>query len=401
MSNENATTMAAMAATLDVNQTGEVSLYELLKVVPNTEMDVVSGYVSTAVVLFTVVTNCIVCVVLLKPHMRTSPTNIILVALSITTTLTGVWPLPCNVYFYVLGGYVDWVPAGWCFAFECLNDYLPTIFHTASIWLTVLLAVQRYVSVCHSGTAAARRFRTVDNALRAIVGVMLAAVMSHAFRFAERRFTAVAVPSMSGDGRTVSACVDELVPFVYYNQHVYYSVYYVFRVVFVNVLPCTVLVLLNAALVHTMRAAETRRKALLKHHRRSESRRLAESNSTTLMLIVVVGVFLLVEFPMAVIFVTLIFSNVLGLNVFDPSSSSMASSIVNLCILFSYLFNFFIYCAMSRQFRETFCRLFVQRQASPDRGSRVISLHGTSTHGGALAEVGYSQVPETDQRETV
>jgi len=59
----------------------------------------------------------------------------------------------------------------------CLRLHLPTIFHTASIWLTVLLAVQRYVSVCHSTSAAARRFRTVDNAVRAIIGVMLAAVM--------------------------------------------------------------------------------------------------------------------------------------------------------------------------------------------------------------------------------
>jgi len=387
-------------ATFDDNYTAEEFQLSLMpKLVPSSQMDIISGYVSTAVVLFTVVTNCIVCVVLLKPHMRSSPTNVILVALSITTTLTGVWPLPCNVYFYVLGRYADWVPAGWCFVYECLIDYLPTIFHTASIWLTVLLAVQRYVSVCHSGSAASRRFRTVTNAARAIVGVMIAAVLSHAFRFAERRFSAVVLPSiLYSDGRNVSACIDQLVPFVHRYQDVYFSVYYVFRVVFVNVVPCTVLVLLNAALVHTMRAAEARRKALLKFHRRSEFRRLAESNSTTLMLIVVVGVFLIVEFPMAVIFVTLIISNVFELDVFDQSSSSMATSIVNLCILFSYLINFFIYCAMSRQFRETFCGLFVRRVTSPARSSRVISLHGTSTRLGG--EGAYSQVADTDQRGT-
>ena len=392
---ENATTTMTLT---DANYTAHNFSAEQPKLVPSSDMDVISGYVSTAVVLFTVVTNCIVCVVLLKPHMRTSPTNVILIALSITTTLTGVWPLPCNVYFYVFGAYADWVPAGWCFVYECLIDYLPTIFHTASIWLTVLLAVQRYVSVCHSGSVASHRFRTVYNAARAIVGVMVAAVLSHAFRFAERRFTAVVHPSKL-DGRNVSACMDQLVPFVERHQDLYFSVYYVFRVVFVNVLPCLVLVLLNAALVHTMRAAEARRKALLKYHRRSECRRLAESNSTTLMLIVVVGVFLLVELPMAVIFVTLIISNVLELEMFDPSSSSTATSVVNLCILFSYLINFFIYCAMSRQFRDTFRGLFVRRAASPVTGSRVISVHGTSTHGLGGAEA-YSQVPESDIRPT-
>jgi len=66
-------------------------------VLPGTEMAVINGYLSTAVALFTIVTNSLVCIVLLKRHMRGSPTNIILVALSISTTLTGVWPIPCNV----------------------------------------------------------------------------------------------------------------------------------------------------------------------------------------------------------------------------------------------------------------------------------------------------------------
>jgi len=91
------------------------------------------------------------------------------------------------------------------------------------------------------------------------------------------------------------------------------------------------------------------------------------------MLIVVVGVFLLVEFPMAIIFVMLIFNNVFELEVFDESSSSIATSIVNLCILFSYLFNFFIYCAMSRQFRETFCGLFVRQGTSSLGRRRAVS----------------------------
>jgi len=188
------------------------NLSEFLKTVPGSEMDVVSGYLSTAVVLFTVVTNCIVCVVLLKPHMRCSPTNVILVALSVTTTMTitattvttttvtattvteatmttatvtattfdgghrdsdpmtattvtavtttmtGVWPLPCNVYFYVLGGYRDWVPAAWCFAYDCLTDYLPTIFHTIrSIHLIVSIELRLVADRYRQSAVASRR----------------------------------------------------------------------------------------------------------------------------------------------------------------------------------------------------------------------------------------------------
>jgi len=40
------------------------------------------------------------------------------------------------------------------------------------------------------------------------------------------------------------------------------------------------------------------------------------------------------------------------------------SLIINLFIILSYPLNFFIYCGMSRQFRETFRRLFVSSSSS-------------------------------------
>jgi len=57
--------------------------------------------------------------------------------------LTGLWPLPCYVYFYTLERAAEFVPHAWCYIYHCLTDYLPTICHTASIWLTVGLAVHR------------------------------------------------------------------------------------------------------------------------------------------------------------------------------------------------------------------------------------------------------------------
>lgn len=102
----------------------------------------VFGVVSPVIIVFTAVTNSLVCVVLLRPHMRTA-TNALLVAMALSDMMTGLWPLPVYVNFYTLGRHVDYVPYSWCFAYNCLNDYLPTIFHTASIWLTVGLAVHR------------------------------------------------------------------------------------------------------------------------------------------------------------------------------------------------------------------------------------------------------------------
>lgn len=47
------------------------------------------GVVSPAFVLMTLITNCLVCVVLMKPQMRNC-TNVLLVAMAISDTLTGV-----------------------------------------------------------------------------------------------------------------------------------------------------------------------------------------------------------------------------------------------------------------------------------------------------------------------
>lgn len=48
----------------------------------------VNGFISPTLIVITLVTNCAVCAVLLRPHMR-SPTNILLVAIATSDMLTG------------------------------------------------------------------------------------------------------------------------------------------------------------------------------------------------------------------------------------------------------------------------------------------------------------------------
>jgi len=146
--------------------------------------------------------------------------------------------------------------------------------------------------------------------------------------------------------------------FVMDHIDVYYNVYYCFRVLFIHFAPCCILVVLNALLVLTIRQAQRRRRQLLAQNRKSESRRLAESNVTTMMLVAVVGVFLLVEFPLAILVIILMVDNTFVLDVLDDRRRDICEQLINACILLSYPINFFIYCGMSQQFRDTFCGLF-------------------------------------------
>jgi len=107
----------------------------------------INGYVVPLLVLITIICNLLVCVVLVRRNMRTA-TNAVLVAIAFSDSLTGLWPLPVYIWFFAAGAKDDWVPYSWCYVYFCLVDHLPTVFHTTSIWLTVLLAAQRYVCVC-------------------------------------------------------------------------------------------------------------------------------------------------------------------------------------------------------------------------------------------------------------
>lgn len=122
-------TAAAAIATPELMDVGNVHL-------------VIKGYVMPITVLLTLVTNGLVCVVLMQPAMR-NPTNALLVAMAAADTLTVLMPMPHYMHFYTRGMHRDWVPFGWCVTEEAFTDHLPTAFHTASVWLTVALAVQR------------------------------------------------------------------------------------------------------------------------------------------------------------------------------------------------------------------------------------------------------------------
>lgn len=375
----------------------------------------VNGYLMPLIAAVTLVNNALVLVILMRRQMR-SPTNALLIALAVSDTLTCVCPVPCFVYFYTVGQrYQDWVPYSWCFVFFCLTDYFPTVFHTASIWLTASLAVQRYACVCcQVGSTVRRRLCTMRSTVCVIVGVYIAAVASQACRLGELSFSPVQVPSLINHVDDyeqvnvtavvveVTACRYEMSAFVTRHETAYYNVYYWSRVLLIHVIPCSALVVLNANLIRTMRAAHHRRRQLkslprttltLTTRPRTASvtetpesyyemqllastshvsvsasdppcRRGSGSDSATratMMLVTVVGVFLVVEVPLSVLLLFVIIENTFGVDMFSDSTRYTAAVFVNCCIAITYPLNFFIYCAMSQRFRHMFCDIFSRR----------------------------------------
>jgi len=342
----------------DNNKSFAIGVSSLLRLDWNRFTVPINGFLMPLITAVTVVNNMIVLAVLLHRQMR-SPTNALLAALAVSDTLMSVCPMPCFIHFYTIGQrYLDWVPYSWCFAYFCLTDYLPTVFHTASIWLTTSLAVQRYACVCCSVNSKVRQWLcSMRGAVCVVVGVYTAAVASQACQLGEFTFRAVKVPSLintthpvnEDDGGTspveVTACQYELTPFVARYETIYFNVYYWSRVILIHVIPCSALVVLNACLIRVMRAARQHRRRMSERTtvvfenespapnyrmqilaslpdapatNKVQSSAVASSLSrqrrcstgttgtkfdlsmrSTMMLIIVVGVFLLVEVPLS------------------------------------------------------------------------------------------------------
>jgi len=184
---------------------------------------------------------------------------------------------------------------------------------------------------------------------------------------------------------------------------VYFNVVYWFRVVFVHLIPCSVLVVLTVLLVFTLQRAQQRKRRLLESRSsyrrqtatdddhedagrpasrcRRRSRYSAEGSSTTLMLVTVVVVFLAVELPQAVTLILIILQHTLSLQIFTLDTGAIASLVCNVIILLSYPTNFFIYCAMSRAFRTTFVELFCPRRGLPDDRVQTTNVPAPRTTG--------------------
>lgn len=110
---------------------------------------VMFGYIMPLLLILTIIANTLVVIVLSRKHMIT-PTNIVLLAMAISDMLTLLFPAPWYFYMYTLGNHDKILfPTAACYAFHCMIEVIPAFFHTASIWLTLLLAVQRYIYVCH------------------------------------------------------------------------------------------------------------------------------------------------------------------------------------------------------------------------------------------------------------
>ncbi|XP_071150291.1 sex peptide receptor-like [Mytilus edulis] len=311
----------------------------------------VYGYLSPIIICLTVFTKSFACVVLLQKNMR-SPTNLLLAGMAISDMCTGLCPLPLYIYFYSFGNFMEKVPINWCGVHFYFGQCIPTIFHTISIWLTTTLAIQRYKHVCRPLNVRVRENNTMRKTVFCIVIIFIMAVISHLACFIDIDITEVDVPSNIHLNSTIKTCSVAINQWLLDYQDIYYNVYFWFRAIFIQITPCIVLIVLNILLITKIKKSNNRRRQMTSQHRSNGSN---TGTRTNIMLVIIVGIFLVTELPMSIVMIMNTFDNTFEhISILSKREYAVIILLSNFFIRLSFPVNFFIYCGMSKQFRETF-----------------------------------------------
>ncbi|BFZ10686.1 hypothetical protein BsWGS_13725 [Bradybaena similaris] len=226
------------------------------------------------------------------------------------------------------------------------------VFHYLTVGITVMLAVERYVAICHPLKALA--FCTVTRARAVIVTLTIVAFILRSPKFFE-----LDISHGEADGRP-----GELVAtYAYrYDEGIYT---YVVTGFLVTLLPLVSLTVLNLRLVLEIR----RSYRYLQHHLGMDwhvrSVAYKEEHKMTIMLVSIVMVFFICQTPY------MIYSFIIAIENFEVTglpSESWWSFFKRLCNILQALksaCNFILYCWFSEKFWTTFKKIFCLQRCPP------------------------------------
>lgn len=324
----------------------------------------IHGYVSIAVCLFGIASNLTNIVVLTRKSMIT-PTNHLLTALAIADVMTMVSYLPYATYFYCLTvpdeSYGH--PKAWVI-YLLFNVYFTITTHTIAMWLTVSLAIFRYIVVCHHtlGTRLCNLRRARLTVAAVFLATPIVCIPNYITYHLEQR---------KDNGYWFTN--------TYFVTRSYTALNLALFSVVMKVVPCVLLTVLSTLLIRAMRAADAKRKRLKSQGKKDEhTERAVENARTTAMLVAVVLCFVMAELPQGILAFLSGVDEQLFYLIYVP-----LGDVWDILGLLNSAVNFVLYCTMSRQFRTTFvyvfcpCRRPLKKTRTSSRNSRH-PLHPTS-----------------------
>ncbi|KAI8745528.1 G-protein coupled receptor [Biomphalaria glabrata] len=311
----------------------------------------IHSYIAILLCVFGVLGNSLNIFILTRKKMI-STMNILLTALAVFDGLKSAVHLPYIIVIYYIHA-VSHSPTGKA-RYIMFYAIVAMVFHTASIWLTVSLAIFRYIAVKFPlrGVTLCSKYRaklTIFIVCVAAVGVCLPNSLSYSYV----RLDSVDISNKTSWDVTI---LSETGSYTFVQRLNMW-----FLILIVRLLPCLLLLVLSILLIQELRgAAKSRSKLTGQCNSESDDiiERRTETNRTTGMLVVVVVLFIVIELPHGILILLLAISNYFwNFDIYKSIYESLGDLIDDITLLNNGI-NFVIYCTMSKKFRDTFMQMF-------------------------------------------
>lgn len=322
------------------------------------------GYISVFVCLFGIISNFANIVVLTRRNMITS-VNIILTWLAVADTLKMLDYLPFVTKFYILKDpnleYFQ-TRSYSAMVFLLFHASFSIVCHTIAVWLTIALAIFRFLFIWFPtyGNDWCSPFRAKCVIFCVYISIIILTIPNYAINSYHHEIH-------NGTDLYKSAKSESLKDtwFDDANQYIHSILF--------KLVPCFMLTILTLLLIYAMHRAYKRRQQLKSVGRKEDADRHHEHNRTTGMLLAVVVMFLITELPQGILTLIVISEPEWELKVYNKLGDVL--DIVALC---NNAVNFVLYCSMSKQFRDTFVRIFCQCCPQDGVGFLKVKLNSTS-----------------------
>ncbi|XP_063366490.1 G-protein coupled receptor dmsr-1-like [Cydia amplana] len=342
----------------------------------------IHGYVSLLVCLFGSLANALNVAVLTRRDLAAAPINRLLKWLAVADVFVMLEYVPFAVYRYLILPAHEERPYSWA-VYMLFHMHFTQILHTASILLTLSLAVWRYIAIKYPSYSP---MLCTDHrcSMAILISFVLPPILCIPSYFVFTIHKDFTIDVSSGAAMKVFFVDSD------FDGSLYQINFWV-HAVFIKLLPCVILTVISAWLIRALYRANTRKKALKSYNacpsgttvngngniftRKSTKRSKAErrTDRTTKMLLAVLLLFLITEFPQGILG---LLSGVLG-RCFFKRCYDLFGELMDALALLNGAINFVLYCSMSRQFRTSFGQIVRARCAPTQRAASHTELQTT------------------------
>ncbi|XP_026320923.1 sex peptide receptor-like isoform X2 [Hyposmocoma kahamanoa] len=330
----------------------------------------IHGYVSLLVCTIGVIANTMNIAVLTRRDMAAAPINRLLKWLAVADVFVMVEYVPFAIYKYlVLPEKLDF-PYSWAM-YLLFHMHFAQILHTASICLTLSLAIWRYIAIKYSDQS-----HILCTERRCSIAILASFILPPILCIPTFMVFDIHTKNLTDPGGPIAYHVDAD------REGILYKATFWVHAVLMKLLPCSILTVISIWLIRALYNANLHQKNLRNYSACPAAEKMVKrqhkadkrTDRTTKMLLAVLLLFLVTELPQGILG---LMSGLLGW-CFFKRCYDLFGELMDFLALVNGAINFVLYCTMSRQFRQTFRQLLLQPHLArfmPEKPSQTDSIN--------------------------